>query len=186
MFTKEFHYETYRQDFRVQPIGNTDDKKLNDWAFFNALQKESGSLRFYLADLLLDVQYFTQAEPDTKFIWMPYGSGTHLYHMDGSPKVDDFVNSVLNNVKDTKMYIVHKRKRKSDVDPQTYTMSRLTDKSQTPAQICKEDTQNEIETALLFVRNELDRISFKESFSDNSKEYLQDIAKNNLVRKYSK
>lgn len=170
-----FHTDTFRNDFRISPLDDRDDSPMKDYRLFQAMAHEANVLQFYLADIMIDVSIITEAEPDTRFIWMVRDMGTHMAVI-GKINRDEYVDAVRNTWGNVKMYLIHKRK--PTADGQTYTIQRLTEKSIRPAQIKRQDKIDMVQALALSSRNNIQCISAnKELMNANAKGYLQDLDK---------
>ena len=132
-------------------------------------------LQFYLADIMIDVSIITEAEPDTRFVWMVRDMGTHLAVI-GKENCDEYVDAVRNSWGNVRMYLIHKRKLTGD--GQTYTIHRLTEKNIRPVQIKHQDKIDMLKALALYARNSIDCIrANKELMNTDTKEYLQELDK---------
>lgn len=170
-----FHTATFRHDFRISPLDDRDDSPMKDYRLFQAMAHEADVLQFYLADIMIDVATITEAEPDTRFVWMVRDMGTHMAVI-GKENCDELVDAVRNSWGNVKMYLIHKRKLTAD--GQTYTIQRLTEKSIRPAQIKNQDKIDMLKALALYARNSIDCIrANKELMDTDTKEYLQELDK---------
>ena len=170
-----FHTATFRHDFRISPLDDNDDSPMKDYSLFQAMAHEADVLQFYLADIMIDVSIITEAEPDTRFVWMVRDMGTHLAVI-GKENCDEYVDAVRNSWGNVRMYLIHKRKLTED--GQTYTIHRLTEKSIRPVQIKHQDKIDMLKALALYARNSIDCIrANKELMDADTKEYLQELDK---------
>lgn len=170
-----FHTDTFRHDFRISPLDDRDDSPMKDYRLFQAMAHEANVLQFYLADIMIDVSIITEAEPDTRFVWMVRDMGTHMTTI-GKENCDEFVDAVRNSWGNVKMYLIHKRKLTAD--GQTYTIQRLTEKGIRPAQIKRQDRIDMVQALALSSRNNIQCINAnKELMNADAKGYLQDLDK---------
>lgn len=169
-----FHTDTFRHDFRISTLDDRDDSPMKDYRLFQAMAHEANVLQFYLADIMIDVSIITEAEPDTRFVWMVRDMGTHIAVI-GKENCDEYVDAVRNSWGHVKMYLIHKRKLTGD--GQTYTIHRLTEKSVRPAEIRKQDTINLVEATALRCRNDLDFIKAQHEFiRQDAKDYINQLS----------
>nr|DAL18879.1 MAG TPA_asm: hypothetical protein [Caudoviricetes sp.] len=148
---------------------------MKDYRLFQAMAHEADVLQFYLADIMIDVSIITEAEPDTRFVWMVRDMGTHLAVI-GKENCDEYVDAVRNSWGNVRMYLIHKRKLTGD--GQTYTIQRLTEKSIRPVQIKRQDKIDMLKALALYARNSIDCIrANKELMNTDTKEYLQELDK---------
>ncbi len=169
-----FHTDTYCHDFRVSPLDDRDDSPMKDYRLFQAMAHEANVLQFYLADIMIDVSIITEAEPDTRFVWMVRAMGTHLAVI-GKENCDEYIDAVRNSWGNVKMYLIHKCKLTGD--GQTFTIHRLTEKSIRPAEIRKQDTIHLVEAVALRCRNDLDFIKAQHEFiRGDAKDYLNQLS----------
>ena len=131
-----FHTDTFRHDFRISTLDDSDDSPMKDYRLFQAMAHEADVLQFYLADIMIDVSIITEAEPGTRFVWMVRDMGTHIAVI-GKENCDEYVDAVRNSWGNVRMYLIYKRKLTGD--GQTYTIQRLTEKSIRPGQIKHQD-----------------------------------------------
>ena len=170
-----FHTDTFRHDFRISPLDDRDDSPMKDYRLFQTMSHEANVLQFYLADIMIDVAIITEAEPDTRFVWMVRDMGTHMAVI-GKENCDELVDAVRNSWGNVKMYIIHKRKLTAD--GQTYTIQRLTEKGIRPAQIKRQDKIDMVQALALSSRNNIQCINAnKDLMNADAKEYLQDLDK---------
>lgn len=168
-----FHTDTFRNDFRISPLDDRDDSPMKDYRLFQVMAHEAAVLQFYLADIMIDVSVITEAEPDTRFVWMVRDMGTHMAVI-GKENCDEYINAVRNSWGNVKMYLIHKRKLTAD--GQTYTIQRLTEKSIRPAQIKRQDKIDMVQALALSSRNNIQCINAnKELMNADAKEYLQEL-----------
>lgn len=169
-----FHTDTFRHDFRISTLDDRDDSPMKDYRLFQAMAHEADVLQFYLADIMIDVSIITEAEPDTRFVWMVRDMGTHLAVI-GKENCDEYIDAVRNSWGNVKMYLIHKRKLTRD--GQTYTIHRLTEKSVRPAEIRKQDTIDLVEATALRCRNDFDFIKAKYEFiRQDAKDYINQLS----------
>lgn len=170
-----FHTDTFRHDFRISPLDDSDDSPMKDYRLFQAMAHEADVLQFYLADIMIDVSIITEAKPDTRFVWMVRDMGTHMAVI-GKEYCDEYVDAVRNSWGNVKMYLIHKRKLTAD--GQTYTIQRMTEKSIRPAQIKRQDKIDMVQALALSSRNNIQCINAnKDLMNAEAKEYLQDLDK---------
>lgn len=168
-----FHTDTFRHDFRISPLYDRDDSPMKDYRLFQTMAHEADALRFYLADIMIDVAIIVEAESDTRFVWMVREMGTHMAVI-GKENCDELVDAVRNSWGNVKMYLIHKRK--VTADGQTYTIQRLTEKSIRPAKIKRQDKIDMVQALALSSRNNIQCISAnKELMNADTKKYLQEL-----------
>ena len=173
-----FHTATYRNDFRVTPIGNSET--MNEYDLFSTMAHEANVVQFYISDLMYDVAIITKADPNTKFIWCVRDMGSHLVLLDNdSPnaiKADEYIDSIRMTWPDSKMYLIHKCSCSAEGE-QRFTIHRLTEKSIRPAEIRQRDTINLIEAVALRCRNDLSFIKAQHEFiRGDAKDYLSQLS----------
>ncbi len=170
-----FHTDTFRHDFRISTLDDSDDSPMKDYRLFQAMAHEADVLQFYLADIMIDVSIITEAEPGTRFVWMVRDMGTYIAVI-GKENCDEYVDAVRNSWGNVRMYLIHKRKLTGD--GQTYTIQRLTEKSIRPVQIKHQDKIDMLKALALYARNSIDCIrANKELMNTDTKEYLQELDK---------
>lgn len=91
-----FHTDTFRHDFRISTLDDSDDSPMKDYRLFQAMAHEADVLQFYLADIMIDVSIITEAEPGTRFVWMVRDMGTHIAVI-GKENCDEYVDAVRNS-----------------------------------------------------------------------------------------
>lgn len=173
-----FHTATYRNDFRMTRIG--DSETMNEYDLYSTMAHEANVVQFYISDLMYDVAAITKADPNTKFIWCVRDMGSHIIRLyNDSPnaaKADDYIDSIRTTWPDSKMYLIHKCSCNAEGE-QHFTIHRLTEKSIRPAEIRKQDTINLVEATALRCRNDFYFIKAQHEFiRQDAKDYLNQLS----------